>query len=161
MYIAALQSLVSPDKGTAGLIRRTLEEMQAEGLAIDSRVCHVALEALAVHPDYILRTQLLEYMREKWYTLSPSGANYVVAGLLRERQFELALERMEGMERENVPVFAWTRDLAMWLLLRDGEVEEAFRIALGRERMSQPLWAALLDAAARGHYVGPPSTLYV
>ena len=48
-----------------------------------------------MHPDYLLRHQILQTLRDRWLSLSPAGWHYVVAGLLREHQFELALDHID------------------------------------------------------------------
>ncbi|KAF2623240.1 hypothetical protein BU25DRAFT_401063 [Macroventuria anomochaeta] len=173
MYAAILHSFTSSTDGTAGKVRKVLEEMgfwtdgadpSVSGrVDLDVRGCENVLEALAVHPDYLLRAEILEYMKERWFTLSDRGHNFVVAGLLRERLFEQALEMLEDLSRKKVRVEDWVFSEAMWLLLEFGEVEEAFYVlglkesAMGMDtagaaygvKLSNALWGALLDAAAK------------
>ncbi|KAF3048365.1 hypothetical protein E8E12_011731 [Didymella heteroderae] len=172
MYAAILHSFTSSTEGTAGKVRKVLEEMGfwsdkatmdgAEKVDLDVRGCENVLQALAVHPDYLLRAEVLEYMREKWFTLSDRAHCFVVAGLLRERLFEQALEMLEDMCRKKVQVDDWVWSEAMWLLLEFGEVEEAFYVLGLKEsvsdagvpgaaygvKLSNALWGAMLDAAA-------------
>ncbi|CAO2653537.1 Nn.00g029480.m01.CDS01 [Neocucurbitaria sp. VM-36] len=173
MYTAILHSFVSSSNGTAGKVRKVLEEMGFWGdaneslngqlrIELDARGCECVLEALAVHPDYLLRTEILEYMKSRWFTLSDRGQNFVVAGMLRERQFEHALETLEDMMKRKVRIENWLLDKAMWMLLEYGEVEEAFYVLslkegvqskgeAGTVKLSDALWGALLDAAAQKH----------
>lgn len=177
MYTAVLHSFVSASNGTAGKLRRVLEEMgfwsDSQSMAaarpkieLDARACECILEVLAVHPDYLLRTEILEYMKSRWFTLSDRGLNFVIAGMLRERHFEHALETMEDMVRREARVEGWLFDKAMWMLLEFGEVEEAFHVLNLKEAMesakrggsgslkiSDALWGALLDAAAHKQLV--------
>lgn len=176
MYNGILHSFVSPSNGTAGKVRKVLDEMgfwadnsTAEGgqakVELDARGCECVLEVLAVHPDYLLRSEILEYMKDRWFPLSPRGQNFVVAGMLRERNFEQALETLDDMITKKIKVESWLFDKAMWILLEFGEVEEAFYVlslkdgiqrrsnGMGSARLSSALWGALLDAAARTHLV--------
>jgi pentatricopeptide repeat protein len=177
MYTAMLHSFVSSSNGTAGKLRKVLEEMgfwgdrdaTASGQArieLDVRGCECALEVLAVHPDYLLRTEILEYMKLQWFTLSDRAQNFVVAGMLRERHFEHALETLEDMVRKKVRVESWLFDKAMWMLIEFGEVEEAFYVlslkqgvhtrkgvGTGSVELSDALWGSLLDAAAQKQLV--------
>lgn len=177
MYAAMLHSFVSSTEGTAGKVRKVLEEMGffsdgadmhgAVKVDLDVRGCENVLEALSVHPDYLLRTEVLEYMREKWFTLSDRAHGFVVAGLLRDRLFEQALEMLEDMCRKKIRVEEWVWSEAMWSLLEFGEVEEAFYVlglkesVLGSEaagaaygvKLSNALWGAMLDAAAKQQMV--------
>ena len=176
MYAAILHSFTSSDQGTAGKVRKVLEEMGfwsdasdmtgGQKVELDIRGCENVLEALSVHPDYLLRAEVLEYMRAKWFPLSPRAQGFVVAGLLRERSFEQALEMLEGMCGK-VRVEPWVWSVAMWSLLEFGEVEEAFYVLGLKERatekniggevygvkLSSALWGALLDAAANKQLV--------
>ncbi|KAF2451023.1 hypothetical protein P171DRAFT_349062 [Karstenula rhodostoma CBS 690.94] len=157
MYTALLHSYVSPEWGTAGKIHKALEEMAAVGIEPDARACECALEALAVHPDSFVRTDVLDYMRERWWTPTPTAQCFIIAGLLRERCFELALERLENMLDEGVRIDAWLWDKAIWILLEFGEVEEAFYVlSLKRKTsnnvdagLSSILWSQLLDVAGQ------------
>lgn len=49
MYAAILHSFTSSTEGTAGKVRRVLEEMKADGVEIDSRCCHCTLEVRTSH----------------------------------------------------------------------------------------------------------------
>jgi hypothetical protein len=176
MYNGILHSFVSSTNGTAGKVRKVLDEMgfwadthvmsnnQAK-VELDARGCECVLEVLAVHPDYLLRSEILEYMKDRWFPLSPRGQNFVVAGMLRERNFEQALETLDDMVMKRIKIESWLFDKAMWILLEFGEVEEAFYVlslkddiqrksnGMGSARLSSALWGALLDAAARTQLV--------
>ncbi|KAF2870774.1 hypothetical protein BDV95DRAFT_607907 [Massariosphaeria phaeospora] len=158
MYAAIIHSYVDPEEGTAGKVRKVLEEMQAEGIDLDAAGCQCVLEALSVHPDYLLRNEILEYMKERWFTLSDRGHNYVVAGMLRDRLFEQALEMIEDMLKQRIRVERWIWDTTMWILLEFGEVEEAFHVLVLRQslrgqnvKLSNALWLQLLDSTAQIH----------
>ena len=181
MYTAILHSFVSSTNGTAGKVRKVLDEMgfwadagsslhgHGHGhpkVELDARACECVLEVLAVHPDYLLRPEMLAYMKARWFTLSDRAHNFVVAGMLRERHFEQALETLEDMVRTQTRIENWLFDQALWALLEFGEVEEAFYVlslkagvqrrassGAGSVKLSSALWGALLDAAARRQLV--------
>jgi hypothetical protein len=161
MYTALLHSYVSPDWGTAGKIRKVLEDMDTAGIELDARACECALEALAVHPDSFVRTDILDYMRDRWWSPSSTAQCFVIAGLLRERCFEMALERLEGMLKDGVRIEPWLWDKAIWMLLEFGEVEEALHVLSLKQNISGNvgvnlsgiLWTQLLDAAGKRHLV--------
>jgi hypothetical protein len=44
IYSALLHSFVSPDRGTAGKVRKVLEEMAEVGVDLDSAACHAVIE---------------------------------------------------------------------------------------------------------------------
>lgn len=154
LYAAMLHSFVNPEVGTAGKVRKVLEEMAEVGVDLDAGGCHSVLEALAVHPDYLLREEILAYMKERWFTLSDRGHNMVVAGLLRDRLFEQAIQKIEEMGQQRIKVADWVLDKAVWILLDYGEMEEAWQLLQvrqqsGRTVLSQPLWGQFLDVAAK------------
>lgn len=161
MYTALLHSYTSGPWGTAGKIRKALEDMAIAGVEPDARACECALEALAVHPDSFLRTDILEYMKERWWTLTPRTEGFVIAGLLRERCFEQAIERLEDMTKRDARVDGWVWDKAIWILLEFGEVEEALYVLslkqgvsyIAEPMLSDTLWLRLLDVAAHKHMV--------
>lgn len=183
MYTAILHSFISSKYGTAGKVRKVLDEMGfwngtdafsygKPRIELDARACECVLEALAVHPDYLLRAEILEYMRSRWLPLSDRGRCHVVAGLLRERHFEQALEMMEEMVKNNARAEEWLFDKAMWMLLEFGEVEEAFYVlslketmqgrssGTGTAKLSDALWGALLEAAAQKQLVSVTCTTH-
>ncbi|KAF2467323.1 uncharacterized protein BDR25DRAFT_292449 [Lindgomyces ingoldianus] len=158
LYASILHSFVSPEDGTAGKIRKILDDMGEDGIELDATTCHFVLEALAVHPDYLLRSEILEYMKDRWLTLTDKGHNFVIAGLLRDRLFEQALEKIDDMVQQRIPVAPWLYDTAMYMLLDYGEVEEAHQLLLLRQssglgNLSYTLWMHLLDCASKLHHV--------
>lgn len=182
MYTGILHSFVDSSNGTAGKVRKVLEEMgfwsETDGslvgqtkIELDARGCECVLEVLAVHPDYLLRTEILEYMKSRWFALSDRGRNFVIAGMLRERHFEHALELLEEMVRNKARVESWLFDKAIWMLLEFQEVEEAFYVlslkegvhskssGTGAVQLSVALWGALLDAAAHKQLVSGTSVM--
>ncbi|ORY18643.1 hypothetical protein BCR34DRAFT_473166 [Clohesyomyces aquaticus] len=157
LYSALLRSFVGPEDGTGGKIRRVLDEMSEEGIELDTAACHYVIEALAVHPDYLLRNEILEYMQERWLSLNDKGHNLVVAGLLRDRLFEQALEKIDAMVQQHIAVAPWLYDTALYFLIDYGEVEEAYQLLLMRQNLSNgkpsaALWTHFLGCAARLHH---------
>jgi tetratricopeptide (TPR) repeat protein len=182
MYAAILHSFVDAENGTVGKVRKVLDEMgfwnDADGalvgrpkIELDARGCECVLEVLAVHPDYLLRNEILEYMKSRWFTPSDRARNFVVAGLLRDRHFEHALESLDDMVRNNIRVESWLFDKTIWMLLEFGEIEEAFYVlslkegvksksaGTGAVELSDALWGALLDAAAQKQLVSDTSII--
>ncbi|KAF2817379.1 uncharacterized protein BDZ99DRAFT_505118 [Mytilinidion resinicola] len=158
LYSAMILANVHPLHGHAGRVSSLLSEMENEGIEADAGVCHDVLQALAVHPNAILRSEVLEYMQERWLQLSEDGHAAVVAGLLRERSFEMALEKIEEMEKHGpgrVPT--WLYDKATFMLLDVKEVEEAYQLTvrrrnLGNGDISPALWHMLLDVGSEAFH---------
>lgn len=161
LYSALILSNINYDQGAAWRVSEYLEEMRAVGLQPDTGTCHAVLKVLSVHPDHLLRTDILEFMKMRWLQLSEDGAHDVAAGLLREGLFEQGLERIDGMRSEGVQVQGWLLDMAVYLLCAAGEVEEAYRIMrlrydAGEIGLSRTVWYTLLDAGSS--YRHHPST---
>ncbi|KAL2832960.1 hypothetical protein BDW59DRAFT_138972 [Aspergillus cavernicola] len=150
-YKWLMQSNSDPERGSPLIIRRLLEEMEENGIPADSGTLHAVLQALAVHPDNLLRQDVLRALRDRWLPLSPSGWHFVVAGLIREHQFELALDHIANMERKDVVVKDWLHSLLIYHLCAVKEFDQVLesmrsRLSQGHE-MTQELWMHVFDAA--------------
>ena len=154
-----------------------LDEISVEGLTPDSATYHAALrvgyrasgvryalayttQVLAVHPDYLLRQHILEELRQRWFSLTREGWHDVIAGLIRERQLELALDTLDQMQEEGAKVDSWLYDLMIYTLCSAEEFDSAVdlmqhRISSGELYISATLWYYLLDTASRAlHHRG-------
>lgn len=158
LYSALILSNVNPSEGAAWRVASLLEEMVEEGLIMDVGICHDVLKVLSVHLDYLLRADILEYMRQRWLTLTPPGHQHVAAALFREGQLEMGLEKLDEMRDESIHIPPWLMDLATYLLAENGEFNDALRllndqIAFGDMNISSALWNFVLDhASAAFHY---------
>ncbi|PYI08270.1 pentatricopeptide repeat protein [Aspergillus sclerotiicarbonarius CBS 121057] len=146
-----------PERGSPRAVRELLKEMEENGIPADSGTLHAALQVLAVHPDYLLRQEIVRTLRDRWLPLSPAGWHYVVAGLIREHQFELALDHIEQMERKGMMVESWLHSLLIYYLCDFGEFDEVVRLMRSRTShgldMSSTLWLYVLDVASTAfHY---------
>lgn len=118
------------------------------------------MKVLAVHPDVILRSQILDDMRRRWITLSESGWHDVVTGYMKDGQIEQALEGLEDMRRAGARVQRWLYDMVVYALCDMGEVDEALRImkdriSMGESNISASVWYYLFDAACEALHVSP------
>ncbi|KAF2768227.1 hypothetical protein EJ03DRAFT_328427 [Teratosphaeria nubilosa] len=164
LYTALILSNVSATEGAAWRVLEYLEEMKQTNLEPDTACCHAILRVLAVHPDHLLRADVLEYMRNRWLELNAEGMHDVAAGLLREGLFEQAMNRIDGMQREGVQAQPWLLDMAVYMLCAAGEVEEAHRVMRqrfdrGEMTLSRTVWHTLLDIGS--YYRHHPSTALV
>lgn len=125
-----------------------------------SRVYHGALQALSVHPDYLLRNQLLRNMKAKWIELTPVGRAYEAVGLLRDGQYELALDAIETMVHSGARVPDYIYDIFTLAFCQLGFLDEALKITGFRtlrddSTVSLNTWHFLLDWCSRQlHYDG-------
>ncbi|KAL1879349.1 hypothetical protein VTK73DRAFT_7080 [Phialemonium thermophilum] len=148
--------------GSAVEVKNLLEEMKSLGVAGSAGLYHAALRAFAVHPDYLQRNTVLQTMRESWIELTPDGRYSVAVGLLRDGQYELALDNLDRMINDGIDVPSWLYDIFIYALGQRGFVGEAFSLLQRRLRtdddgLKVPLnvWYFLLDECSRElHYEG-------
>ncbi|KAJ5805221.1 hypothetical protein N7474_011108 [Penicillium riverlandense] len=162
-YKALILANTDSERGSPDMVRLLLDEMENNGITADSGTLHSALQVLAVHPDYILRQEILGKLRDRWLPLSPLGWHFVVAGLLREHQLELALEQLELMQRKDIFVENWLHSIIIYTLCDFQEFDEVHRLM--QERVNQnhdmtlSLWSHVLnEASLASHY---EATLFV
>jgi len=157
IYRALILCNVNPE-GSVATVLELLREIDAAGLLLDAPACHDVLRVLAVHPDYLLQTELLAFMRDSWFELSLEGWHDVAAGLLRSLQFEMALERIDGMVEAGMKVRPWLLDMAIYILAEAEELDEVLRLLEMRAEMAEPIvtacmWNSVLDKAGTAlHY---------
>ncbi|KAK8172682.1 hypothetical protein BKA80DRAFT_340321 [Phyllosticta citrichinensis] len=152
-YSAAILINCDAKLGSAGAVASLLKEIAQIGLEPNSEICHNVLKVLAVHPDYLLREAILEYMRQKWITIKEEGRHDVVVGSLRDRQFEMALEQIESMAADGIELQPWLYNMAIHMLCDAEEADEAFRIVRervdsGNDAVSKMVYYRLLDLAS-------------
>ncbi|KAK5142572.1 hypothetical protein LTR04_002184 [Oleoguttula sp. CCFEE 6159] len=164
LYHTLIEANANHELGSAGRVVTLLEEMQREGLEPDARTCDAILKVLAVHPDYVLRAAVLEHLRALWSDLPAEGHRNVVVGMLRDRQYEMALDRLDSMQSAGVRVEPWLWDMAIYALCEVDEIDEALALLKKRDALAElsyepSVWAFVLDTASRAfHY---HATLYV
>lgn len=158
MYNSLILSNVGHEEGAAWRVADLLEEMEKDELPPDTESCHAALKVLAVHPDHLLRSDIVEYMNQRWIAVNDDGAHDIVAGLLREGLFEQALNRLDTLRQDDVAVSGWLLDTAVYVLCEASEMAEAYRIMRQRhesgELISRSLWIFFLDKASEARHHG-------
>ncbi|KAI9765345.1 MAG: hypothetical protein M1840_007425 [Geoglossum simile] len=157
LYAALIQSNICPLHGSAGTVAAILNEMKEEGLVPDSDVYSAVLQVLSVHPDYILRNTILDEMHQRWFNLNRQGWHDLICGLIRERQYELALDKIEHLQRSSVRIASWLYDQLTYALCDAEELDEAlkimkFRVIHEEQRISGNSWYRLLDTASRWYH---------
>ena len=115
-------------------------------------------QVLAIHPDYILRIKILQEMKERWFSLSPEGWHNLVVGLLRDRQFELAMDKLEHMRSEQIRIQPWLYDIFTHQLCEADEFDEAFKLLRYRieedmQEVTPTMWYYLLDTFSAAYHV--------
>jgi hypothetical protein len=163
-YDALLSASADAASGSAKFVAHLLQEMKDQGIVLDSAVLHSALKALAIHPDYLLRSEVLREMKDRWFNLTTEGWHDWIVGLLRDRQYEVALDKLEQMQREQIKIQPWLYDVFTYLLCESEELDEAlkllrYRAEHGDMDISPNVWYSVLDACCSNHHY--EGTLYV
>ncbi|KAI9663081.1 MAG: hypothetical protein M1821_008129 [Bathelium mastoideum] len=156
LFAAKILVNVDDHMGSAVEVAEILRELRSENLQPDAGLCHDILRVLAIHPDFLLQTEVLDYMRQKWFTLSAVGEHDVIVGLLADHQYELALDRLERLWNEEVVVEDWLLNMVAYVLLENEEVETAFHFMKAStdknvDSISPAAWYQLLSVAS-GNY---------
>jgi hypothetical protein len=110
------------------------------------------MQVLAVHPDYVLRSSVLDAMAKQWMSLTPSMEHFVTASYIREGQLELALQEIEKMHRQKTPVGQWLYGLMMYSLCDVKDFDAVLRLLYSAEdeRVDVPTYTLhhILDSAS-------------
>ena len=96
----------------------------------------------------------MEELRQRWFSLTRDGRHDLVAGLIRDRQIELALDALEHIRREGIRIESWLYDMMIYTLCSTEEFDAAvklmeYRISDGELNISASLWYYVLDTASR------------
>ncbi|KAK3339274.1 hypothetical protein B0H65DRAFT_475964 [Neurospora tetraspora] len=151
--------------GSADELGFIFDSMVAAGVEPSIGVLQSALKALAVHPDYLLRTDILRSLGAKGARPDKQAKFSVTLGLLRDGQFEKALDLLDELVYSDQWVPAWIYEIFIYTLSRRGFIEEAVRVMQVRLKARNqnspshvlPLgtWYFLLDECSRAlHYEG-------
>ncbi|KAK0715793.1 hypothetical protein B0H67DRAFT_554246 [Lasiosphaeris hirsuta] len=149
--------------GSAVELSVIIDEMLRLGIEPTGQFCHTALRALAIHPNYIMRNEILGYMKQEQIELSESGRCSVALGLLRDRQFEMAMDYIDQMIRDKLGIPAWVFDIFIYQLGEMNLIDEAFHLAWHRVQAtghddtpkSLSMWTFLLEECGKAlHYEG-------
>lgn len=157
-YDALVRANADAEHGSVDVVQGLLEEMDNLGIRGDSGFYHGVLLVLAIHPDFLLRNEIMQRMKERWFGLSPEGWHWLVVGLIRDRQYEMAMEKLEQMQSDLVSVQSWLYDIFMFQLCEADELDEAWKLLKYRwEHDRNRVWASvyyyLLDKFSHGYHV--------
>lgn len=112
-----------------------------------------------MHPDYLQRNTILHTMKQSWIDITSEGRCSIALGLLRDGQYELALDSLEQMAEDKIDIPPWLYDIFIYSLGQLGHVDEAVKLLQRRLQTDEddgkiPLnvWYFLLDECSREHY---------
>ncbi|OLN97362.1 hypothetical protein CCHL11_01057 [Colletotrichum chlorophyti] len=146
-------------RGSAEMLAQLFGEMKQLSIKPTAAICHAALAALAVHPDYLIRNEVLAAMKQSWTEIDNEGESHIALGLLRDGQFELALDALETLIDKQT-VKPWVYDIFISVFAQRGFVDEAVKLAHSKVHASDrdthsALWFMLLDTCSGFyHYEG-------
>ncbi|WQF86064.1 Putative tetratricopeptide-like helical domain superfamily [Colletotrichum destructivum] len=146
-------------KGSAAMLAQLFAEMKQLQIKPTISICHAALAVLAVHPDYLVRNEVITALKQSWADVSVDGQSHIALGLLRDGQLEMALDALESLMDKQVAIPSWVYDIFMFVFAQHGFVDEAIKLAHGKvhtgSEVKLAVWYMLLDTCALAyHYEG-------
>ncbi|KAF4587515.1 pentatricopeptide repeat protein [Ophiocordyceps camponoti-floridani] len=159
IYECMMDAMADP-LGSADGVQKLLEDMQSQGIKPSLAICYSALAALAVHPDYKLRQDVLTLMRDLWFPVDTAAQQNVVVGLLRDEQYELAYARLMRMIEQDARIEAWVLDLFIMVFGKLGYLDEMLVLMHHRrtiegasEEVMTTLFYYLLDVCSEAFHL--------
>ncbi|KAM5348436.1 hypothetical protein ACJ41O_008260 [Fusarium nematophilum] len=132
VYECMMEAMTDP-KGSAKGVSKILDDMVSEGVSPTAAVCYSALEALTVHPDYVLRLKVIEMMQKYWFEFTVSAKQNIVVGMLRDGQFELAFTKLMELSESKERVELWVYDVFIVEFGRVGFLDEVLELLQKRK----------------------------
>ncbi|KAI2784540.1 hypothetical protein F4815DRAFT_453431 [Daldinia loculata] len=157
LYESLIRANIDKNHGSAEIAGRLLQEMERLRIPTTPQIYQALLEVTAVHPDYALRNTVLFEMKNRWYSPTADDLVNITVGLLRDNQYELALEKLEELHKDPLNIPLWLYDVFLYTfgdLGFHGEtlsiLKHRMKIAtIVREPLSLNLWQFLLDVFSR------------
>lgn len=160
IYECIMDAMVDP-QGSAKGIRKLLDDMASQNIKPTSDMCQSALAALANHPDYALRQEILGIMQEFWFTIDTRAKQSVLLGLLRDEQYELAYLRLTELMDKKARIDIWVYDIFIMVFGKLGFIDEMLLLLFRRKSLesegkalSSILYYVLDVASQAFHYPG-------
>ncbi|KFZ22906.1 hypothetical protein V502_02619 [Pseudogymnoascus sp. VKM F-4520 (FW-2644)] len=148
-FDALIRANADAERGSAEEVEGLLKEMDKQGIIGDSGLYHGVLMTLAVHPNHLLRAEILTEMKARWISLSPLGYHHLIVSHLRDREYELALSVFYSLHHRHIPVEPWLYDILIYVLSEAGELSTALSILKSRaeDPDRNPLYPDPLDVS--------------
>ncbi|KPM43577.1 hypothetical protein AK830_g2947 [Neonectria ditissima] len=132
IYECLMDAMKDP-QGSASGVQHLLRDMKSHGIIPTARICYSALEALTVHPDYIMRQEVIDAMSNYWYEMTKSARQNIAIGLLRDGQHELALAQLTDLFEEKARIDLWVYDIFIVEFGRVGFLDEMLQLLRQRK----------------------------
>ncbi|KAH7160246.1 pentatricopeptide repeat protein [Dactylonectria estremocensis] len=132
IYECMMDAMADP-QGSALGVRNLLRDMTSQGIMPTAAICYSALEALTVHPDYVLRQEVVEIMTKYWHEMTLSAKQNIAIGMLRDGQHELALAKLTDLHEDGVQIDLWVYDIFIVEFGRIGFLDEMLQLLRQRK----------------------------
>ncbi|KAF4982741.1 hypothetical protein FZEAL_1694 [Fusarium zealandicum] len=132
VYECMMHAMTDP-KGSAKGVRKLLADMASENVPATAALCCSALEALTVHPDYVLRQEVVDMMHNYWHEVTVPAKQNIAVGMLREGQYELALAKLTELFESKQRVELWVYDVFIVEFGRAGFLDETLQLLKRRK----------------------------
>ncbi|KPA43444.1 hypothetical protein FLAG1_03623 [Fusarium langsethiae] len=164
IYESMMSAMAYPDGSSQG-VRRLLEDMREQNVPLTAEMCYLALQALTVHPEHLLREKVVKLLDDYWFELTQSARQNIALAMLREGQHELAMDKLDELLDGPNQVDLWVYDIFILELGRVGFEDEMLRLlkrrkhARGTDAPFRNIQLMALDMFSQAfHYEG---TLYL
>lgn len=128
MYECIAATLSDPTTSGRSLVN-LVKDMAQQGLEPTQAFYASALESLTVHPNYTALLAILEATRARGW---PESRQTVAVALLRDEQYELALDTLMELHAGDARVEPWVYDVFVFVLGRMGFVEAMMEVLAAR-----------------------------
>ncbi|KAF4333163.1 hypothetical protein FBEOM_13036 [Fusarium beomiforme] len=160
IYESLMAAMADPQGSSVG-VSKLLQDMKFHNLPLTADVYYLALEALSVHPDYILRQEVIQMMAQHWVEFTMSAKQNIAVAMLREGQFELAMDKLTQLLKDPGHVDLWVYDIFILEFGREGFYDEMLhilkkrRFAHGSDAPFRSIQLMALDMFSQGfHHQG-------
>ncbi|ETS83257.1 hypothetical protein PFICI_05133 [Pestalotiopsis fici W106-1] len=165
LYNCLIQANCDPEFGSAEAVGDMLEEMESTRVLPTAATYQSVLEVLAVHPDYVLRNRAIDKMEAIWKPPTINGRVAITVGLIRDGQYEMALESLEYLYKNGAPIPHWLYDIFIYTFGALGAHEETLMILQQKERCidappTHNLWHYLLDVFSKDSFYEGTRTVW-
>ncbi|KAL6913278.1 hypothetical protein FSHL1_010962 [Fusarium sambucinum] len=164
IYESMMSAMAYPDGSSQG-VRRLLEDMREQNVPLTAEICYLALQALTVHPEHLLREKVVKLLDDYWFELTQSAKQNIALAMLREGQHELAMDKLNELLDGPDQVDLWVYDIFILELGRVGFEDDMLRLlkkrkhARGTDAPFRNIQLMALDMFSQAfHYAG---TLYL
>ena len=132
IYESMLSAMAHPEGSSQG-VRKLLADAREQNVPLTAEMCYLALEALTVHPEHLLREQVMKMMDDYWFELTQSAKQNIALAMLREGQHELAMDKLTELLEGSKQVDLWVYDIFILEFGRMGFTDEVLRLLKKRK----------------------------